>query len=132
MNRNNPETNAKRSTALAMRNEKKTYAEIGAALGLSPQRCRILIIEANYIDAKGPSWVDGLPTFTASALTSGGYNNIEEVLAGFKNAPDKPTMPDLFWSFRGWKTNLSLFGAKRIRELGIWVHDQLASQNETK
>jgi hypothetical protein len=129
LNRSNPDTNAKRAAALALRQQNKSFQEIGEHLGLSANRCRGLVKEAERVAAHEGSWLDGLSTFLAGALANADYKSINDVLAAFQQYHDKPTMPDFFWSKHGSKADLDLVGLKRIHELGVWVSEQLSSQD---
>jgi hypothetical protein len=129
ISRNNQEINSKRSLAFSMRQEQKSFAEIATFLGLSESRARSLVKEAEKVAAHGESWVDGLSTFMAGSLIKGGYTCIEDVLKALDACHDQDTMPDLFWRSHGINKDLDTVGAKRIRELGIWVSDALNAPN---
>ena len=127
-NRNNPEIIAKRVMAMTLRKQDKTYDEIGAALGVSGSRARDIILEAERIAEYGEQWFDGLGTYLSGVLIKGGYKSIEDVLTVLREKPNDMIMPDLYMRKMGFDRKLERVGKDRFRELGIWLHDTLASQ----
>jgi O-acetylhomoserine/O-acetylserine sulfhydrylase-like pyridoxal-dependent enzyme len=127
ISRNNPLINAKRNMALSLLKENRSFNEIGEIMGITATRARALVNEAELIIAHGESWVDGMSTWLAGMLISGGYNSLDDVLRAFQMVdPGRTELPNLaVWS-TGYKAMLRMVGRKRIRELGVWIAESLS------
>jgi Sigma-70, region 4 len=71
---------ALRAQALALRQCGATYAEIGAALGLSLERARQIIRKAERL-ANAPRWFDPLPMRAQTFLHNAGLAELPEIEA---------------------------------------------------
>jgi hypothetical protein len=71
---------ALRAQALALRQTGKTYADIGAALGLSLERARQITLKAERL-ANDPRWHDSLPARAVNLLHIRGLDALPEIEA---------------------------------------------------
>ncbi len=63
--------------AARLRAEKKTFRQIGEALGVGPQRAREMVMKAERMKNAGAHWTDGLSTRTGFALRRAGFESRE-------------------------------------------------------
>lgn len=66
-------------TARRLRKEGKSLRQIGAELGVSPERVRQMLYQATRPTFREPNWTDGLCVRVASALQAHGFKDVEEV-----------------------------------------------------
>jgi hypothetical protein len=71
---------ALRAQALALRQSGATYAEIGAAIGLSLERARRIVRKAERL-ANDPHWHDNLPARAQTFLHNTGLSELPETQA---------------------------------------------------
>jgi Sigma-70, region 4 len=74
------QSTAVRAQALVLRQSGATYAEIGAALGLSLERARQITRKAERL-ANSPRWYDGLPMRAQTFLRNAGLSELPEIEA---------------------------------------------------
>lgn len=67
--------------AAALRKEKKTFREIGVALGVAPHRAREIVLKAERMARQEPCWTVGLSSRTGYALRRAGFESREQLQA---------------------------------------------------
>lgn len=93
----------KRELVYKLRNEGKTYRQIGKIIGVSVERVRQIHLINNLL-----KWHDGLPTRTANCLLNAGINSFDDLISAYKS--------DLISTKK-----IKNYGTKSHRELIKWM-----------
>lgn len=105
--------NERQSIAYNLRIEGKTFREIAEVLGVTIERARQIVTDANRKVERLSHWTGGLPKVIALRLQSAGYASKAEVKAAIESGSIEA-------SFRGKR--VPWIGEKRLQILMNWLN----------
>lgn len=83
--------------AQALRKQGNNYRQIGKLIGVSINRAREMVIEADQFDkdAANPAWHFGLTSRSKNCLLAGGFESLSQVAEHIRKHGDLPKLTNL-------------------------------------